>query len=168
MFNKVKELFTGKKEVENKLAEVVETPKSIAVVTEVPKQVHVCDDNCKHDHAEHSEEPEEAQISESAQPVEEAEENKIAPLTYREIKSLKRARYEEVSKNPTFKNVYVIRNTKTNQMVEIRAASSFHACKIIGWKPNRVRVVSVAEIKEHVKEEIVEIREAKPAEEIKQ
>jgi len=165
MFNKVKELFTGKKEVESKLAEVVETPESVAVVNEVPKQVHECDDNCKHEHADHTEHLEHSEEHEKAQPPEE----QIAPLTYREIKYLKRARYEEkVSKNPLFKNMYVIRNTKTNQMVEVRAASSFHACNIIGWKPNRVRVVSVTEVKEPKAEEAIAIKEIKSVEETKQ
>lgn len=65
------------------------------------------------------------------------------PLTYKEARSLKKARYEDIMENPRFKNSYVLLNKKTNQIVEIKASSSFHACNIIGWKANKVRVLAV-------------------------
>ena len=77
------------------------------------------------------------------------EKKQPAPLTFKEMRSLKKARYEEVHNNPKFKKVYLLKNTKTGQMVEVRAASSYHACKIIGWKPNKVVVMS--EIEKEVK-----------------
>ena len=36
-------------------------------------------------------------------------------------------------------------------MVEIRAASSIHACNIIGWQPRRVHLVAETEIKPKLK-----------------
>jgi len=71
------------------------------------------------------------------------------PLTRKEMKALKRSCYEEkIMNNSRFKKAYLIKNIKTGQIVEIRAASSFHACNIIGWKVNRVRILSEKEIKE--------------------
>ena len=64
-------------------------------------------------------------------------------LTEKELKSLKKAKYEEIAHNNDYKDMYLLKNIKTNQIVEIRAASSFHACKIIGWKPKSVNVISV-------------------------
>jgi len=63
------------------------------------------------------------------------------PLTYREMKSLKKNRYEEIMDNPKCTKSYVLKNKKTGQIVEIKAFSSFHACNIIGWKPNKVSVI---------------------------
>ena len=73
-------------------------------------------------------------------PVPEAQ---LPQLTYKEAKSLKKARYESIVDNPRFKNSYVLLNQKTGQVVEIKAASSFHACNIIGWKYKQVKVIMV-------------------------
>ena len=67
------------------------------------------------------------------------------PLTRREMKYLKRSRYLETKDSPQYKT-FVLFNKKTGQMVELNAASSFHACKTIGWKPNQVRVIAQKEI----------------------
>jgi hypothetical protein len=40
----------------------------------------------------------------------------------------------------------VIRNKRTGQIVEIRAASSYHACNIIGWKHTQVKLLEEKEI----------------------
>jgi hypothetical protein len=75
------------------------------------------------------------------------------PLTFKEMRALKRANYEtKIMNNPNYKNVYLLGNTKTGQMVAIRAASSFHACQIIGWKPNRVKLLGTKSIEEIEKE----------------
>jgi len=66
------------------------------------------------------------------------------PLTRREMKYLKRSRYLETKDSPQYKT-FVLFNKKTGQMVELNAASSFHACKTIGWKPNQVRVIAQKE-----------------------
>jgi hypothetical protein len=81
----------------------------------------------------------------------EEEKPEIPPLTYKEMKYLKRSRYEtDVMNNPKFKKAYLLKNIRTGQMAEIRAASSFHACNIIGWKVNRVVVMSEKDIPENV------------------
>jgi len=85
----------------------------------------------------------------SAVPPKESSEKKekIPSITHKEIKALKKARYEDViMRNPRFKKMYVIENIKTGQVVEIRAASSFHACNIIGWKRNKVRLIEEREV----------------------
>ena len=74
---------------------------------------HVCDENCQHEPPR---------------------------LTRREAKYLKRASYDP--NNTKFNTAYVLRNKRTGQIVEIRAASSFHACNIIGWKINRVSLLA--------------------------
>ena len=79
-----------------------------------------------------------------------AEKNQVPSLTYKEAKALKRSRYGEIEKNPRFKNSYVLLNKRTNQIVEIKAASSFHACNIIGWKANRVQVLATNTLKEEM------------------
>ena len=85
---------------------------------------------------------------EEAKETKEVKEEQPAPLTYKEMKSLQKARYEDIAKNPRFKKAYLLKNNKTGQMAEIRAASSFHACNIIGWKANKVTVLKETEIKE--------------------
>ena len=67
-----------------------------------------------------------------------------APLTWKEERSLKKARYNEIF--PRFKTAYVLRNKRTGQIAEIRAASSYHACKIIGWKSTKVQVLEVKDM----------------------
>lgn len=69
----------------------------------------------------------------------------IPSVGFKEFKALKRARYNEVA--PRFNKVFVLRKVKTEQVVELRAASSYHACKMIGWKPNDVRLVEEKEFK---------------------
>lgn len=61
------------------------------------------------------------------------------PLTFKELKALKKARYKENADK--YPNNYVLQNKKTNQMVEIRAYSPLHACNIIGWKTSKVKLV---------------------------
>ncbi len=80
-------------------------------------------------------------------PKEEAQE--IPPLTFKEMRALKRSRYEDtIMNNPYFKKSYVLLNIRTGQMAEIRAASSFHACNIIGWKVRHVLLVMEKDITE--------------------
>ncbi len=76
-------------------------------------------------------------------PPSKAYEEPPPPLTYKEARALKKARYEDVIKNPKFKQSFVLLNKKTGQIVEIKAASSFHACNIIGWKPNKVTILAI-------------------------
>jgi hypothetical protein len=68
------------------------------------------------------------------------------PLGYREMKYLKRANYEKIVANPKFTHSYLLQNKRTGQMAEIKAASAYHACNIIGWKANKVQVIMEKEI----------------------
>lgn len=61
------------------------------------------------------------------------------PLTWREGRALKKAKYDKIASK--FNTAFVLKNKKTGQVAEVRAASSFHACNIIGWKPNKVKVI---------------------------
>jgi len=70
-----------------------------------------------------------------------------APLTWKEERALKKARYNEIF--PKFKKAYVLRNKRTGQIAEIRAASSFHACNIIGWKMRKVEVLEIKEVEDN-------------------
>jgi hypothetical protein len=71
------------------------------------------------------------------------ESDEPAPLTWKEAKALKRSKYAStVAENDKFTKNYVIRNKQTNQVVELRAASSIHACNLIGWKPRKVEVLA--------------------------
>lgn len=62
-------------------------------------------------------------------------------ITRKDLANLKRNRYDKVREQ--FKDSFVILNKKTGQMVEIRAASSVHACNIIGWRPNNCKLIDV-------------------------
>jgi len=68
-------------------------------------------------------------------------EKETAPLTFKEMKALKKSNYEKIEEEKKFKTTFVLKNKKTNQVAEIRAASSFHACSLIGWRPNKVIVL---------------------------
>lgn len=68
------------------------------------------------------------------------------PITWREIRALKKARYFETKDN--FEVAYVLKNKKTKQIAEIQAATSYQACKIIGWKPKQVKVIETVNVKE--------------------
>ena len=75
-------------------------------------------------------------------------EKEPAPLTFKEEKALKKAGYEKIMEEKKFKKIFVLKNKKTNQIAEIRAASSFHACNIIGWKSNKVVIIQEKEAEE--------------------
>lgn len=116
---------------ESEVSQTVSPTNEVADVVIKPKEEHVCDENCKH---------------------EKEEKEEIPPLTYKEGRALKRSRYSEIANK--FNTAYVLKNTKTGQIVEIRAASSFHACNLIGWKPNRVVVMSQSVIATNTDKEI--------------
>jgi hypothetical protein len=117
---------------------VVPTSESLTATIEPSKEVvdiaikkeHVCDENCKHDQEEKQE---------------------IPPLTQRELKYLKRAKYDEIAGK--FKKAFVLKNRRTGQIAEIRAASAFHACNILGWKPNRAALIETKIIEDEKKNE---------------
>lgn len=87
----------------------------------------------------------ENEVEDSALPHEKKVESKeIPPLTIREMKALKRSRYEDIKDK--YDTAFVLRNKKTGQIAEIRAISSYQACKIIGWKSNEVRVIEKKQV----------------------
>lgn len=61
----------------------------------------------------------------------------------KDTRSLKASRYGEIKDK--FDKTFVIENKKTGRVVELKAASSTHACKLIGWRPNNVRLIDVME-----------------------
>ena len=73
---------------------------------------------------------------------------KPIPLTYKEVRALKKANYASIAEN--FDTIFVIQNVKTGQIVELRAASSFHAANMIGWKPNKVKVLKKSNVADKV------------------
>jgi hypothetical protein len=64
-----------------------------------------------------------------------------AQLSNREINSLKRKNYLESSKK--FNQSFVVLNKKTGMLVEMRAATSYHACTMIGWRPKNCRILKI-------------------------
>ena len=73
----------------------------------------------------------------------------------REFRYLKKANYKKISGK--FKKIFVIKNTRTGAVVELKGASSFHVCKMIGWKPTQVRLIE----EKNVPDEIEKIEEEK-------
>jgi len=60
-------------------------------------------------------------------------------LGTKEIKALKKSKYRKINKD--FHDVFILKNNKTNMIVEIKASTSLHACHIIGWRPKHVTVL---------------------------
>lgn len=86
----------------------------------------------------------------------------IPPLLQKDFKALKRSRYEEI--HHRFNTAYVIKNKKTGQIAEIRAASAVHAANLIGWRPNRVKLIET-KIPEEIQDqspEAIKLRTAEP------
>lgn len=73
----------------------------------------------------------------------------IPPIGPREVRALNRNNYEKVSQN--FDRLFLIQNKKTQQIVELRAASSVHACNLIGWRSKNVTVLEEKSTDKEVK-----------------
>ena len=152
----------GKKKV--KKDEPLATVQVVPDNTETTESGHKHDENCKCDHAEM---PVSEVVQASSTPVtaevvnapgdgwkevptkKEEVKDEIPSITFKELRALKKAKYDKIYNK--FKTAYLLKNTKTGQIVEIRAASSFHACNIIGWKKNHVKVISTKEVTEEAK-----------------
>ena len=118
------------------------TTETTSETTSEIKAVECSHDNCTCEHGNEN-------IDVVIKPTEPQQQEKveIPPLTFKEMKSLKKARYQEnIMNNAMFKNAYLLLNKKTGQMAEIRAASSCHACNIIGWKLNQVKLISARDV----------------------
>jgi hypothetical protein len=89
-----------------------------------------------------------------------AEEQAQPSITMKELKALKRAGYDKIVDQ--FPMAYVLKNKKTGLVVQIQAASSYHACNIIGWRARHVQLLDVIDTKkkentaEEKKEAVVE------------
>jgi hypothetical protein len=56
------------------------------------------------------------------------------------MKILKKNNYEKIKDNYT--NKFLIHNIKTGVVLEINAASSYHACNLVGWKSHQVKILN--------------------------
>jgi len=74
----------------------------------------------------------------------EEEEMQVPPITWKEIRNLKRSNYDKVRNK--YKKAFVLLNKRTGQIAEINAASSYQACNMIGWKPRKCRVLEVKDL----------------------
>ena len=57
----------------------------------------------------------------------------------KDFKALKKSGYEK--KRHLYNKVFVLKHKRTKRIVELRAVSSFQACKFIGWKFNQVTLL---------------------------
>jgi hypothetical protein len=74
------------------------------------------------------------------------EDVEVPSITWKEYKALKKAKYDKI--RDKYDTAYVIQNKKTGQAVEIRAASAFMACKIIGWKYKQCKLIETKNVEE--------------------
>lgn len=63
----------------------------------------------------------------------------IPPLDWNDMKSLKKSNYDALHENWT--KIYVIQHN-SGKVAELRAVSPIHACKLIGWRPRSVKILS--------------------------
>lgn len=70
----------------------------------------------------------------------------LPPLTSKEYRALKKAKYGSIANK--YNQAFLLRNKKTGQVVEIRAVGSYHACRIIGWKPQQVTLLQTRTIED--------------------
>ncbi len=78
-------------------------------------------------------------------------ENAPIPLSWKEVKALKRNRYNDNIDN--YNKSFVIKNIRTGMIVEIKASSSFQAAKFIGWRPRHTVVVKVKDLSKNLADE---------------
>lgn len=69
-------------------------------------------------------------------------------ITKKDLVNLKRNKYDKVRES--YPDSFVVKNNKTGQIVEIRAASSFHACNMIGWRPKNCTLIDIIKGEEKV------------------
>ena len=75
---------------------------------------------------------------------EEQKQPEINAVSWREMKALKRAKYDKVA--PKCDKSYILLNKKFGMMIEIRGFSSVHACNMVGWKPRHVKIVEEKDV----------------------
>lgn len=78
---------------------------------------------------------------------EETEKKRESPgitIDGKDYKYLKKNKYDQVRQK--FTKTFVLQHKlNKNKIVELRAASATHACKLVHWKPNQVRLLAVKE-----------------------
>ena len=66
-------------------------------------------------------------------------------LDGKDQKWLKKNKYNEICNR--FSKIFVLQNKKhPSKIAELRAASPVHACSLIHWKPNQVRIIEIKEV----------------------
>jgi len=97
--------------------------------------------------------PKSPTVLEVEKPAEEKKEEKggvkIGPKDYA---WLRKNHYDEIRSN--FKTTFILQHKKfPDKIVELKAASAVHACRLIHWKPQQVRLLGTKE--SSVKDEAV-------------
>lgn len=64
---------------------------------------------------------------------------KVASLSDKDQAKLKFNNYEKIKNN--FKTTFIIFNTKTGKIAEIKAASVVHAANLLGWRVRQVKLL---------------------------
>jgi len=110
---------------ETKVTETAETV-SPAVITEEIQPITE-----EHKHDEHPSEP---SLRQAAPPE---------MLNERDMRRLAFNGYDKAKKK--FQNTYLLQNKKNGKIAEIKAASTVHACTLLGWNPKKVRLIAFHE-----------------------
>ena len=76
--------------------------------------------------------------------VEADQEKERTSIGLMEMKSLKNSKYDKLKDK--WPNSYVLKH-KSGKIAELHAVSSIHACKLIGWRPRHVKIISENKIK---------------------
>lgn len=71
------------------------------------------------------------------------EESKLPMLDFKDMKNLKKSKYETLSSK--WKKAYVLQH-KSGKIAELKAASALHACKLIGWRHRHVKVLEEKDV----------------------
>ncbi len=71
------------------------------------------------------------------------EETRVPLIDEKDMKNLKKSKYEQMSSK--WSKVYVLQH-KTGKVVELKAASPLHACKMIGWRHRHVKILSEKDV----------------------
>lgn len=71
------------------------------------------------------------------------EENRIPLLDEKDMRNLKKSKYEALSSKWT--KVYILQH-KSGKVAELKAASPLHACKMIGWRHRHVKILSEKDV----------------------
>lgn len=83
---------------------------------------HVCNENCDHSHSE-----EEMNSIHGVKPQ--------SLVSFKDSQNLKKNRYFEIKDK--YETAYILQNKKTGRIVEIKAATPYHAMRLVGWKPKQ-------------------------------